>query len=91
MDLHLFLADQVRFELMRRLGWLSGFPGEKYSLLEMVQEFDTVNASCKSSPPELSESHPNYPVYKGLNRMDKEASVRRMLPEAFECFKKRFE
>ena len=25
-DVHLFLADQVRFELMRRLGWCGRFP-----------------------------------------------------------------
>ena len=41
-DIHLFLADQVRFEMMRRLKWIKTFEGGKYSLLNMVQAFEKI-------------------------------------------------
>ena len=87
-DLHLLLADQVRFEMMRRLGWLDSFNCEQYSLLEMVQAFDKVKVQCKDRPP-LAESHTDYGAYKKLTGMDREAFIRRMLPRAIETFKDR--
>ena len=55
-DIHLFLADQVRFELMRRLGWLQNFPVENNTLLEMVQKNDALKATSREIPPVLAES-----------------------------------
>jgi hypothetical protein len=89
MDIHLFLADQVRFELIRRLGWLKNFFCEKYRLLEMVQDFNKIKARCKDNQPELVESHPDYPTCKKLTRMDREVFIRRMFPKALETFKER--
>ena len=48
-DLHLFLADQVRFEMMRRLKWITGFEGIKYSILQMIQEFDRIKENCRAN------------------------------------------
>ena len=42
-DIHLFLADQLRFEMMRRLTWLDTLFCQKISLVEMIQDFDAVN------------------------------------------------
>ncbi len=64
MDIHLFLADQVRFEMMRRLGCFDNFTCERYRLLEMVQDFNKVKARCKDNHPELVESYPEYCTYK---------------------------
>lgn len=89
MDIHLFLADQVRFEMMRRLGWLDSFACEGHSLLEMVQAFDKVKAQCQDKPPELAESHPDYDAYSELTSGDKQAFIRRMLRKALETFKER--
>ncbi|MBW2018690.1 MAG: hypothetical protein JRI58_01520 [Deltaproteobacteria bacterium] len=86
MDIHLFLADQVRFELMRRLGWLTSFPGENYTLLEMVQDFAKIKAKSKQKPPVLSESHPEYNAYDKLTRADKQVFIRRKLGKALEEF-----
>lgn len=88
-DIHLFLIDQVRFEMMRRLGWLDNFTCEKYRLLEMVQDFNKVKARCKDNHPELVESHPDYFAYKKLTRMDREVFIRRMFPKALETYKER--
>jgi len=89
-DLHLLLADQVRFEMMRRLKWITGFEGVKYSILEIVQQFDTVKKICRTNPPMLSASNSNYAEYSELTPGDKEVFIRRLLQEALEAFKKTF-
>lgn len=86
-DIHLFLADQVRFELMRRLGWLTSFPGEKYTLIEMVQRFKEMKAENKTTPPKLSKAQPDFDVYDALTNGDKDAFVRRKLQKALEDFR----
>jgi hypothetical protein len=88
-DLHLFLADQVRFELMRRLKWITGFEAVEYSILEMVQKFDSVKEKCRANPPKLSALNTNYAEYILLTAGDKEVFIRRMLQQALDAFKKR--
>jgi hypothetical protein len=90
-DIHLFLADQVRFELMRRLTWLQGFPTEDNALLEIVQRHDALKTNCKENPPVLARSHPQYDDYQQRTRGDKEVFIRRLLQEALDVFKKRLE
>jgi hypothetical protein len=87
MDIHLFLADQVRFEMMRRLNWLDRFPGESYTLLEMVLNFDRIKVGCSATSLELAQTHPEYSSFTGLVHGDKEVFVRRLLPQALETFK----
>jgi len=87
-DLHLFLADQVRFEMMRRLKWITGFEGTKYSILEMVQEFNRVKENCRENPPKLEGSNSGYAEYHQLTTGDKEVFIRRMLQEALDAFEK---
>ena len=88
-DIHLFLADQLRFELMRRLEWILSFEGVNYSLLEMVQEFEKIKNKCRERPPDLARSNSNYSAYTQLTDGDKEVFIRRMLQEALDAFKKR--
>ena len=86
-DIHLFLADQFRFEMMRRLDWILDFEGSNYSLIEMVQQFDTLKIKCRERPPELARSNTNYAEYTRLTEGDKEVFIRRMLQEALDAFK----
>jgi len=88
-DIHLFLADQMRFEMMRRLEWILSFEGVNYSLLRMVQEFEKIKNKCRQRPPDLSRSNSNYSEYTQLTGGDKEVFIRRMLQEALDAFKKR--
>ena len=88
-DIHLFLADQVRFEIMRRLNWLAHLPCKMHDLVQLVQEFDSVKPACKATPPELAASHPEYDAYRKLAHGDKEVFIRRMLQDALETFKDR--
>ena len=88
-DIHLFLVDQIRFEIMRRLEWLVGLPCEKYGLVEMVQDFETIKSGCKGLFPELAPAHPDYPAYARLPHSEKESFIRRMLRDALDSFKNR--
>ena len=88
-DIHLFLADRVRFEIMRRLKWLINLLCEKYGLVEMVQDFDTVKTECTGTFPELAPAHPDYPAYAQLPHSERESFIRRMLRDALESFKDR--
>jgi len=88
-DIHLFLADQVRFEMMRRLGWIINYAGEIFSLAEMIRNVTNVMNTCKGKPPELETSHPDYSEYIQLIPGEKEVFIRRKLQEALDTFEKR--
>ncbi len=88
-DLHLFLADQVRFELMQRLKWITGFEGQKYAVLEMIQNYNSIRQNCRANPPILSPANSEYSIYIQLTSGDKEVFIRRMLQDALDAFKKR--
>lgn len=90
-DIHLFLVDQIRFEIMKRLKWLTDLPCAKYTLVEMVECFDKVKKECRITPPRLARSHPDYINYDQLTPGDREVFIRRLLSDALETFKKRIE
>ena len=87
LDLHLFLSDQIRFEMMFRLGWLETFCGRRYPLAQMVLDFKSVNAYCLAHPPYLSRSHPDYAHYNALFEKDQQVFIRQKLLVALEAFK----
>ena len=89
-DMHLFLADQIRFEMMQRMGWLAQFSCSRVPLLEMVRDFDRVKAICQHRPPRLASDHPGYEEYKTLVERDQQVFIRRLVPSALEHFKKAF-
>lgn len=87
-DIHLFLADQMRFELMHRLKWLETPPCQNFSLIEMIQSHDQIRTRFKDTPPGLAPSHPGYAAYQKLAARDKEVFIRQLLREALEKFEK---
>jgi hypothetical protein len=90
-DIHLFLADQMRFEMMRRLGWLEALPCQNFSIISMVQTYEQMRNEFKDHPPGLSPSHPGHPAYQKLAAREKEVFIRQMLREALEKFEERIE
>ena len=86
-EVHLFLADQIRFELMRRLNWITGFSCQAYTLLELIRNTDKLKRQSREKPLELSTSHAGYDAFQKLTLRDKEAFVRRLLPEAIDSFR----
>ena len=85
-DIHLFLADQMRFEMMRRLSWLDALPCQKFSVIAMVQTYEELRTECKDNPPGLAPSHPGYAAYQKLAAKDKEVFIRQLLRQALEEF-----
>jgi hypothetical protein len=88
-DRHLFLADQLRLELMHRLDWLAEFPGEGFTLLSMVKDFTRTKSEMKERSASLAESHPDYPEYKKLSISDRQIFLRRRLLNALQEFRTR--
>jgi hypothetical protein len=80
MDLHLFLLDRVRFECMKRLGWLETYPGEEVTLVEFITRFDNLAPGLQAQIPILSRDHPDYARFSSANTFDKEGVVRRLIP-----------
>jgi len=85
-DIHLFLSDQTRFEMMRRLGWVESFIAGDQSLIELVLNCETIKNKSREIPPALASDHPGYGEYAQLTSRDRESFIRRLLPEALERF-----
>jgi hypothetical protein len=85
-DTHLFLVDQMRFELMRRLGWVTRFPCQFHPLVKLIQDAERLKAESRGRPPELSPSHAAYAMFRDLTALDKESFIRRLLSEALDSF-----
>ena len=86
-DIHLFLADQVRFEMMRRLGWLARYSATQYRIVEIVMQFDHIRTLFQQDPPSLAATHIGYAEYQQLVPQDQQVFIRRMLPSVLEAFK----
>ena len=81
-DIHLFLLDRVRYEYMKRLGWIDSYPGEEYPIVELVMNFNDLAPDIQARPPVLSQSHPCYMEYISKNLFEKEEIIRKLIPEA---------
>jgi hypothetical protein len=88
-DIHLFLADQMRFEMMRRLKWIEALPCRNISIIAMVQTFEKMRTRCKENPPGLAPTHPGHATYQKLATGDKMVFIRQMLRDALEAFQNR--
>ncbi len=89
LDIHLFLADNFRFEVMFRLGWLERFSGRRLTLLEMVLDFQRVRQLSFGDPPALASSHPGYGHYRRMVLLDRQVMIRKLIPKALEAFEDR--
>ena len=86
MDISLFLLDQLRFEVMRRLGWVEPSPFCLVPLLDLVERFSTVYSGMKNQTPDLLKSHPRYREYQEVFEGDRAVFVRKMIPDAIQAF-----
>ncbi len=86
-DKYLFLLDRIRFEVMKRLGWLESYPGEELSLVELIVQFEKMAPSLQAKVPVLSRDHPDHEQYMRLNTFDREAFVRKLIPKALKKLK----
>ncbi len=83
-DSHLLLADQFRFEALRRLGWVVSYPGQEIPMVRLV--IDPASILLAGAPVELSPDHPDYPEFKLRKDTDGQVVIRRLIPEASMLF-----
>jgi hypothetical protein len=81
-DTAFVLVDRVRFEVMRRLGWVSALPETEAPIIELVRQAWRLGAGFNQAAPTLAPEHPDYPAYARLNAKDRVAFLRRLIPRA---------
>ena len=91
MDTAFALMDRVRFELMRRLGWVEEVPGADSALIQLVQQAWRRETDFAREVPRLSPNHPDYQAYARLNPVDQAVFIRRLIPRAVAAFRERLE
>lgn len=85
-DRHLFLADHVRFEIMRRLNWITRYPCQNRPVVDMIKNFPDAQEEMLENAPILSTSQPTAPIYNKLTAREKQVHIRQMLIGALEAF-----
>jgi hypothetical protein len=88
MDIAIFLLDRLRFEAMRRLGWLEDDSSFHVPMVDMIQHSQRHVPSPGSLTPFLCAEHPRYGEYEKAFEGDRPAFIRRLIPEAIEAFVK---
>jgi hypothetical protein len=91
MDTAFALVDRVRFEVMRRLGWVEEVPGMDTPLIELMQQAWRKGAAFARELPQLSTGHPEYESYRTLHPMDQAVFLRRLIPRAVAQFRAQIE
>jgi hypothetical protein len=87
MDTAFALMDRVRFEVMRRLGWVEEGFHEDIPIVDLVQKAWTQTGAFSRELPRLAASHPDYEKYRRLNSRDRITFIRRLIPRAVEAFR----
>ena len=82
MDRYLFLLDRIRFELMKRMGWLERYPGEEIGLVDLVTQFEYLGPRLQADTPSLSKDHPSYERFCRMKTLEREQFIRKMIPKA---------
>ncbi len=87
-DIYLFVLDRIRFEGMKRLGWIISYPGEEVPLVDLVLKYDEIHPFLTKVVPIISESHNSYQEYMKASDYDREWIVRKLIPEMIRTFNK---
>ena len=87
LDRHLFLLDRIRFEYMKRLGWLDGYPGEEFTLVELIMRFDELAPGLHATPPILHKDFPAYREYCNMTPFEKEDFIGELISIALKKIK----
>ncbi|MBW2129263.1 MAG: hypothetical protein JRH13_07845 [Deltaproteobacteria bacterium] len=82
MDRYLFLLDRLRYEYMKRKGWLAEYPGEEFSLVELLLSYERLAPRLQAETPILSKDHPAYEGFSKMSAFEREEFIRRLIPEA---------
>ncbi len=89
LDTFLFLADQVRFELMRRLGWVEATAGEEYDLLTLAREPERIRSRPGGPLPRLTSGYPDFAEVERRLQVEPAAVIHSLIPKALQAFRRR--
>ena len=89
LDIYFILIDQVRFECMRRLGWVNEIPLGNKPIIGLIKDSKPGVISTLTETPRPTPKHPAYPEYCLLKEMEKMACIRRTIPEAVKQFQEK--
>jgi hypothetical protein len=89
LDLFFVLMDLVRFECMRRLGWLEEPLLSTEPIVTMIRRFHREGPPPLLEVPRIASGHPGYEEYLQLTPMDQQAFLRRSIPRAVALFKEK--
>ena len=87
LDVHLFITDQVRFECMRRLGWIEDIPKEGQPIIAQVLGVAGPKHTGRPETPKPGRQHPAYREYLKAKCFDRGVLVRQHIPDAIRQFK----
>jgi hypothetical protein len=82
MDQYLFLLDRIRFEYMKRIGWLEAYPGEESTVVDLVVQYEQIGQRLFRATPLLSRNHAVYAEFCGMNSFEREELIRKLIPKA---------
>lgn len=88
LDVSLFLIDQLRFEIMVRIGWINPLPSRDIPLTELIRSEGEALRRLRATP-SLKEGHPHHYRFQALLDLEKEAFLRKQIPQALERFRRR--
>lgn len=91
LDAFLFLADQVRFEVMRRLGWVEGTLGESHDLLTLARDAEHIKAGPGGHLPRLTRSYPQFRQVERRLKSEPAAVIHSLIPRALKSFQRRLD
>ncbi len=90
LDAAFALMDRVRFEVMRRLGWVEGLPDADTPIIDLVRRAWERGEFARPLP-RLAPTHPEYGAYLKLSPLDRAVFLRRLIPKAVADFRARVE
>lgn len=85
------LVDRVRFEVMRRLGWVTAVPDSEVPIIVLVERAWRQGVKFGQEAPDLDREHPDFAAYDRLNSMDRVVFLRRLIPRAVLAFRDQVE
>lgn len=88
-DVTLLLVDQIRFECMRRLGWVESDPRAEIPIVDLLDQYVSGEVTGPQFTPGIHPHHPLYAEYQKTFAGDQGAFVRKLIPRAIEEFFRR--
>lgn len=91
LDDYFFLVDQVRFETLRRIGWLEEIPYGERPIIEQALGAQRLRYSALVEPLAATNRHPAYEAILESSAMEIAREVRSCIPQAIEVFRREIE